>query len=137
MKKTEIAEYLYSQAIPDTIRVLDLIILIDDWCEGIGGKTAIADTLKVALNENVAPCLIWTKHLLMKAIASQPIDLSQWIVVDLTYKELEGFLLIPKKEPFKSVNLFEKMIWGEKSKFYYIPVYSYYFIGTNYNVFFL
>jgi peptide/nickel transport system permease protein len=41
------------------------------------------------------------------------------------------FLLIPKNEPVKSSNFLKKMIWGEKLKFYSIPIYKYYFANTK------
>ncbi len=39
----------------------------------------------------------------------------------------QNFLLIPKNETIESSNFFVKMIWGEKTKHYSIPIYKYYF----------
>ena len=40
----------------------------------------------------------------------------------------QQFLLIYKNEPIMHSNLLKKMLWGEKSKFIYIPIYKYSFI---------
>jgi hypothetical protein len=86
--------------------------------------------LKIAIQEEAAPCLIFQKHLLLEALnyfsgtnlkqkglhlaTSLTLGilgfcengltssifhsfLSNWIVLDLSYKELDGFLIIPKK----------------------------------------
>jgi peptide/nickel transport system permease protein len=50
--------------------------------------------------------------------------------IELTTKQpgfTQKFLLVPRNEPEKTVNFLEKMIWGKRSAFYYIPVYIYYF----------
>jgi hypothetical protein len=105
------------------IKLSDLIVFIDndDELDNVG---ALSIALKVAIQEESAPCLIFGKHLLVNALAwkwegialkcMQIIEegvkssdfrpfLSNWIVLAFSYNNregffnnLEGFLLIPK-----------------------------------------
>ncbi len=82
------------------VKIFNLILLID-YADELSNKMIMGyyqqpmvPVLKRILEQQVAPTVIFGKHVLVNAVDS--LDLSKWLAFIFSYKNLEGFLLIPK-----------------------------------------
>jgi len=87
---------------------------------------------KLAVVSLIFICLLFVISILGYLITPDSTPYSNNQHIEITAREpgfKQLFLLIPKnKDVMEEVNFFHKMLRGEKSAYYYIPVYNYFFL---------